>query len=458
MYQLQFTLKQHTPIIHFQHDQDGATLRATEVKPKLDRFIIEQLTYKNGQAALDDFKHKTNPKIKANNIWIDNPNFNVSWQNMLIGKNNDKLALDYKIKIITKGSNSFNNLINITLQKKNNDNGEVVKFLKYDNLNTFFGNLMKVEEFENVKPYKKISFYDELDLIFACNNLLLKNEIINKIDKFFFLNNFGTRQSKGFGSFSINIPNEITNYSFRIAHKKQEFNNVFNDIDIFYRSLKSGLNIKKDKGKVDVLYFKSLMFHYAKELNPTEQWDKRTLRHSLFINEWKYKKENDKSSVFYFRTDEDGTVHYNVPKANNRNYYDFRDLLGLSTEQEWKYYRNSKLTKKVIKNDNEIERFKSPITFKPIFDEWKNEWKIYIIITKIPDLYSGSAVTASANGRIENLIIYPHFDLNSFIVFAIMKFDENDLKFGTNFDLNNVNEAITLKKIYNQLKKQLPNE
>ena len=41
MYKLEFTLKEHTPIIHFQHDQDGATLRATEVKPKLDRFIIK---------------------------------------------------------------------------------------------------------------------------------------------------------------------------------------------------------------------------------------------------------------------------------------------------------------------------------------------------------------------------------------------------------------------------------
>ena len=43
MYKLEFTLKQHTPIIHFQHDQEGATLRATEVKPKLDRFIIEKV-------------------------------------------------------------------------------------------------------------------------------------------------------------------------------------------------------------------------------------------------------------------------------------------------------------------------------------------------------------------------------------------------------------------------------
>jgi hypothetical protein len=43
MYQLKIQLKQHTPIIHFQHDQAGATLRASEVKPKLDRFLIEML-------------------------------------------------------------------------------------------------------------------------------------------------------------------------------------------------------------------------------------------------------------------------------------------------------------------------------------------------------------------------------------------------------------------------------
>ena len=38
-----YELKQETPIIHFQHNQSGATLRATEVKPKLDRFIIKKL-------------------------------------------------------------------------------------------------------------------------------------------------------------------------------------------------------------------------------------------------------------------------------------------------------------------------------------------------------------------------------------------------------------------------------
>ncbi|MDZ4679328.1 MAG: hypothetical protein SGI94_02725, partial [Saprospiraceae bacterium] len=40
-FQLTIPLKQHTPLIHFQHEQAGATLRATEVKPKLDKYLIE---------------------------------------------------------------------------------------------------------------------------------------------------------------------------------------------------------------------------------------------------------------------------------------------------------------------------------------------------------------------------------------------------------------------------------
>ena len=63
MYKLEFTLKQHTPLIHFQHDQTGATLRATEVKPKLDKYIIEEfggidkLRLKNPEWLIGDGKH-----------------------------------------------------------------------------------------------------------------------------------------------------------------------------------------------------------------------------------------------------------------------------------------------------------------------------------------------------------------------------------------------------------------
>ena len=38
-------LKQQTPMIHFQYNQKGATLRATEVKPKLDKFILSKMNH-----------------------------------------------------------------------------------------------------------------------------------------------------------------------------------------------------------------------------------------------------------------------------------------------------------------------------------------------------------------------------------------------------------------------------
>lgn len=39
MAKLKIGLKQHTPLIHFQSEQPGAILRATEVKSKLDKFL-----------------------------------------------------------------------------------------------------------------------------------------------------------------------------------------------------------------------------------------------------------------------------------------------------------------------------------------------------------------------------------------------------------------------------------
>ena len=42
---LKVQLEAQSPIIHFQHDQAGATLRASEVKPKLDRFLLNKMDF-----------------------------------------------------------------------------------------------------------------------------------------------------------------------------------------------------------------------------------------------------------------------------------------------------------------------------------------------------------------------------------------------------------------------------
>ena len=76
MHTLTVELEQHTPLIHFQHDQYGATLRASEVKPKLDKFILTKL----GEGDYD-----TGKNIAKDRGW-------------LVGKG-EHPALNYKIKI-----------------------------------------------------------------------------------------------------------------------------------------------------------------------------------------------------------------------------------------------------------------------------------------------------------------------------------------------------------------------
>ena len=76
IHKLTIPLKQHTPLIHFHHDQEGATLRASEVKPKLDKFILMRLGHGSYPAGIDEAQR---------NGW-------------LIGKG-DHPALDYKMRI-----------------------------------------------------------------------------------------------------------------------------------------------------------------------------------------------------------------------------------------------------------------------------------------------------------------------------------------------------------------------
>ncbi|GAB2025491.1 hypothetical protein OfM1_15620 [Lactovum odontotermitis] len=156
MNELKVTLKQVTPIIHFQADQEGATLRASEVKPKLDKFLQEHFP--------DEIQE--------------------SWY---LPKVNGKKyrALDYKMQIKSKGK--FKEIIPV-----DKEGNEVDVYLSY------FGNIgLKGKE------RKKIIFNEDgVGLRIIAKSEDLKDLIEKYIDLFFATNNFGTRQSKGFGSFA----------------------------------------------------------------------------------------------------------------------------------------------------------------------------------------------------------------------------------------------------------------
>ena len=85
---LKYQLKQYTPLIHFQHDEAGATLRASEVKPKLDKIIINRLTNINGDDARNAFQEK--------------------YPNWLVGGGNaGHVALDYKMSFRATKENEY---------------------------------------------------------------------------------------------------------------------------------------------------------------------------------------------------------------------------------------------------------------------------------------------------------------------------------------------------------------
>jgi hypothetical protein len=443
MYKLEVKLKQHTPLIHFQHDQEGATLRASEVKPKLDRFILTKLGKGDGVFEGDD-------KTKYEKIKSENANKSDYEIGCLYAKDKNWIikgqdhALDYKINI-----RNFGEAKSINIDYKETRDG------KYSpKFPCIFGNV-----FEDEKKVFRVS--DEQDIIIKTYYRCLYVNIDFALTDFFFASNFGFRQSKGFGSFHTGdfLPQNTSNYYFTLNLRQDDYKNLFNAIDLFYKCLKSGLNLKdynrETKKLEDKLYFKSLMFKFAKKQNPPEQWDKRTIRHSLFLGDWKYKKDSNKSGIYYDRTGKDGTVHFTVPKTGDRKYYDFRDLLGLSSEQEWSFY-NDKINKTLTSREQfEIERFQSPIIFKPYYCISEGKWYVYILANRVPDEYTGANVkVVNGRGRTVDLTIYPNFNTLDYLIFAITDFNVSDFEYGIKFNSENVREVSLLNDIFSQLKKQ----
>jgi hypothetical protein len=242
-FKLEFTLKQHTPIIHFQANQSGATLRATELKPKLDRFLIEQ------------FKKDC----------IDYKNFLISGQ---------EKALDYKIKISPDMSDS----------------------IKIDSRNSlYFGNMGDGED----KEFKKNP--NNIKVTIFTFNTKLKNYIEKYFEAFLANTNFGTRQSKGYGCFYIKDKTFDTSlikhkvYSFSSTEKNWE-----QDIKLFYSFLRQGINLPKPKNP---FYCKPAIFLYGKD--KSWEWDKKAIKAHFFANDLasQQRKHNQDSPVNFSSSD-----------------------------------------------------------------------------------------------------------------------------------------------------------
>lgn len=442
---LKIMLNQYTPLIHFQYTEAGATLRASEVKPKLDKYIIEKV----GRGPYETVKEQVK---QAHAGWfVDKKGI---------------YSLRYKMNIKPKGS--------LSLQKiegyfgyKQSKNG-----LKSIEAPMYFGNMQSEDDSKEKSQLKGFSTSSNLSLTIICQNDELYDIIIKYIYHFFINTNFGTRQSKGYGSFSIdnkewkcflakNNISEMPEISYPYFTIRGDIKDLFTEMEWFYKAIRSGINDCYGK----IFYMKSLMFAYAKENE--EQWEKKTIK-SIFYD-YLSNEENFADKVYKGEIEKHSQNNDNLTfTSKNEGEYLFKDCLGLSTVEKWKkpyfdkegilqYGDDFILKKESDRTNDPIQRMKSPILLKPVKEE-NGTYKVYVIHTKLPDGYLGSGFFVGIDCyEYEFLLnIYPDFSIEDYFDF-LFKRDRKTGNYRVDIESlmtigKNSYKARRIKEIFNELR------
>ena len=302
-----FTLLQQTPMWHFQKEEQGITLRATEVKPKLDRFLLEWCRRKG---------------IRIEKGWVIRE---------------DPTAFDYRMTIRC-------------------DTHEPPKGDMRDN-HLFFGNM---GNHSNPKQRIRQKSGSKLNLTILCFHKKLRELLRDCLPTFFLVTNFGTRQSKGFGSFvekdSVATAEKLlvdwygTKPIYKIDYGTLEIcqgskeEDLFRDIEKIYGTLKGGINFHG--------YVKGYLTRYFLDRNLGGE--KRFMKQAQIAPI-----ANNPGHPFPSMDEPE--------EIEQRDYRYIRGLLGLGAQQMWKSDRgHGKVTIQIKPKGSKIARIPSPILFKPV--------------------------------------------------------------------------------------------
>ena len=189
-------LIQHTPMIHFQvrydqpqtlREQCGATLRASEVKPKLDRYLLNKLG-----------------KDARKGGW-------------LVGSGTHD-ALDYKMKIVADDGDGTASVVQLPQPTYNTKNNKTKWKADFPMLlaNLMGGGQGNIEDLRFLSMHKKVTMYIYLRAREVKDKKTgekhlddtwykeLEEKLREFLPEFFATTNFGQRSNKGFGSFTVN--------------------------------------------------------------------------------------------------------------------------------------------------------------------------------------------------------------------------------------------------------------
>lgn len=362
-WQKEYKLVQHTPLIHFQHSEPHACLRATEVKPKLDRFLIEQL---EKDARFGDGR----------------------WKKWFVGDGSQQ-SFDYMMRITPNSeqverTQSIENGIEraIARAEHRSPNASLHEIHK-----NYFGNMASGNNIQDTvqaiqETFKESLFYkDGLTLTIRCFIPELLTLIDEHIRGFFMMHNFGTRQRKGFGSFTVDIstePNAPKGFDLVRKYCPNAYYCKLNDnvsadalldaVWVISAFLRSGFN--RGEGN----YVRGFVFRYfQREENPLAN-DKAFVKQKVLHN-----------------------VYTEAPRGEHRRFYGnnvrYRYVRGLlGTNENSRFCRDPRGETRedrtvhniYIHSAEGVERFPSPLLFKPIGKF------VFILPQKMPDRIFGS--------------------------------------------------------------------
>lgn len=362
-WQKEYKLVQHTPLIHFQHSEPHACLRATEVKPKLDRFLIEQLEK-------------------------DDRFGDGRWKKWFVGDGSQQ-SFDYMMRITPNServdrTQSIENGIERAIARAEHrpPNASLHEIHK-----NYFGNMASGNNIQDTvqaiqETFKESLFYkDGLTLTIRCFIPELLTFIDEHIRGFFMMHNFGTRQRKGFGSFTVDIstkPNEPKGFDLVGKYCPNAYYcKLGNDVNadalldavwVISAFLRSGFN--RGEGN----YVRGFVFRYfQREKNPLAN-DKAFVKQNVLLN-------------VYNEATRGEHLH---PYGNNVRYRYVRGLLGTNENSRFcRAPRGETREDRTVHNiyihsAEGVERFPSPLLFKPIGKF------VFILPQKMPDEIFGS--------------------------------------------------------------------
>lgn len=362
-FRLFLALEAQSPMIHFQARETGATVRATEVKPKFDRFLWKRIGERGVNSAGMIQKQPENDKRDANP------------------------SLKYRMRIYCPEPPQ---VVSINNGSVKGADGRPVKLQDYS-YSLFYGNSGKATLDEQT-----MGVLSNPVLEIQCLNAELRKLIEESVTEFFLTTNFGTMQSKGFGSFapadfcrdywlSDGQRKEIAGYlkaktktgicycmmfdppyydekGWNPSENVKDFTDTFEAIRCFYQLMKSGYN-----GVRSGEYERSFLFQYM---------------HGLGIgNEKAWMKQNRISPAIGAKSPEqtDKTPRY------------VRALLG--TAGNVSYQEEPKGRVNVTISNEELPRVPSPVFFKVVKDT------VFITAFPVPKEVYGKSYTFTGDRR-----------------------------------------------------------